>query len=88
VAHHMTMHGRHRSSTMPLLSGADANVTPVSWTYNHICRVVDGIVAEHCALLAQRYNATGARQTTSALPRASVETMRLFSNPDFSWPTP
>jgi hypothetical protein len=45
-------------------------------------------LVEHCALLAQRYNATGARQTTSALPRASVETMRLFSNPDFSWPTP
>src|SRR6476659_7662588 len=49
VAHHMTMHGRHRSSTMPLLSGADANDTPVSWTYIHIWRVVDGIVVEHWA---------------------------------------
>src|SRR6476660_4700573 len=36
VAHHMTMHGRHRSSTMPLLSGADVTNLPVSWTYIHI----------------------------------------------------
>ena len=49
VAHHMTMHGRHRSSTMPLLSGADVTNLPVSWTYIHIWRVADGVVVEHWA---------------------------------------
>lgn len=49
VAHHMTMHGRHRASTMPLLSGAEVTGTDVSWTYIHIWRVVDGKVVEHWA---------------------------------------
>ena len=46
---HMTMHGRHRASTMPLLAGTEATDEPVAWTYIHIWRVVDGIVVEHWA---------------------------------------
>jgi len=49
VAHHMTLHGHHRASTMPLLSGVAAKGSEVSWTYIHIWRVVDGKVVEHWA---------------------------------------
>lgn len=49
VAHHMTMYGRHRASTMSLLSDAKANGVKVSWAYMHIWRVVDGWVIEHWA---------------------------------------
>jgi predicted ester cyclase len=49
VSHHMTMRGRHRASTMPLLTGVKANGIEVSWTYIHIWRVVDGMVVEHWA---------------------------------------
>jgi predicted ester cyclase len=48
VVDHMTMHGRHQASTMPLLAGTEATA-PVAWTYIHIWRVVDGIVVEHWA---------------------------------------
>ncbi len=49
VAHHMTLHGRHRASTMPLLSGVEPHGQEASWTYIHIWRVVDGQVVEHWA---------------------------------------
>ncbi len=49
VVDHMTMHGRHQASTMPLLAGTEATGAPVAWTYIHIWRVVDGIVVEHWA---------------------------------------
>jgi lactoylglutathione lyase len=49
VAHHMTMHGHHRASTMPLLDGTEPAGTDVSWTYIHIWRVVDGQIVEHSA---------------------------------------
>jgi predicted ester cyclase len=49
VAHHMTMRGVHRASTMPLLSGADVTGTEIEWTYIHIWRVVDGQIVEHWA---------------------------------------
>jgi predicted ester cyclase len=49
VVDHMTMHGRHQASTMPLLAGTEATAAPVAWTYIHIWRVVDGIVVEHWA---------------------------------------
>jgi predicted ester cyclase len=49
VTHHMTINGRHRASTMPLLAGTKATDEPVAWTYIHIWRVVDGIVVEHWA---------------------------------------
>lgn len=49
VVDHMTMHGRHQVSTMPLLAGTEATTAPVAWTFIHIWRVVDGIVVEHWA---------------------------------------
>jgi lactoylglutathione lyase len=49
VAHHMTIHGHHQASTMPLLSGAEVTGTDVTWTYIHIWRVVGGRVVEHWA---------------------------------------
>lgn len=49
VAHHMSIHGRHQASTMPLLAGVEAGGTDVAWTYVHIWRVVDGQVVEHWA---------------------------------------
>ena len=49
VAHHMTIHGRHRASTMPLLTGTEATGQEVAWTFIHIWRVVDGQVVEHWA---------------------------------------
>ena len=49
VAHHMTVRGRHRASTMPLLAGVTVDDINVSWTYIHIWRVVDGMVIEHWA---------------------------------------
>jgi predicted ester cyclase len=49
VAHHMTIHGRHHASTMPLLSGLTANGADLDWTYIHIWRVVEGQVVEHWA---------------------------------------
>jgi predicted ester cyclase len=49
VVDHMTIHGRHRASTMGLLAGTHATGAPVAWTYIHIWRVVDGMVVEHWA---------------------------------------
>jgi lactoylglutathione lyase len=49
VAHHMTIHGHHQASTMPLLAGAEVTGTDVTWTYIHIWRVVGGRVVEHWA---------------------------------------
>jgi lactoylglutathione lyase len=49
VAQHLTLHGTHRGSTMPLLAGTEASGRPVTWTFIHIWRVVDGIIVEHWA---------------------------------------
>jgi predicted ester cyclase len=49
VAHHMTMTGTHRASTMPLLSGLRVSGAPVAWTYIHIWKVAGGQVIEHWA---------------------------------------
>ena len=49
VVDHMTIHGRHRASTMGLLAGCEATGDRVAWTYIHIWRVVDGMVVEHWA---------------------------------------
>ncbi len=49
VAHHMTLHGHHQASTMPLLRGVKVTGRDVAWTYVHIWRVVDGQVVEHWA---------------------------------------
>lgn len=49
VAHHMTMRGVHRASTMPLLSGAEVTGAEIEWTYMHIWRVAGGRIVEHWA---------------------------------------
>ena len=49
VAQHLTMHGIHRASTMPLLAGASVSGRPAAWTFIHIWRVADGMVVEHWA---------------------------------------
>jgi len=49
VAVHLTLHGRHRASTMPLLSGVPVTDRPVAWAFVHLFRVVDGKIAEHWA---------------------------------------
>jgi predicted ester cyclase len=49
VSHHMTMHGRHRASTMALLQGTPVSNVEVAWTFMHLWRVVDGQIVEHWA---------------------------------------
>ncbi len=49
VAQHLTLHGTHRASTMPLLADAPPSNRPVSWTFIHLWRVADGKVVEHWA---------------------------------------
>ena len=49
VAQHLTLHGVHKSSTMPLLSDAPASGRPITWTFIHIWRVADGMIVEHWA---------------------------------------
>jgi lactoylglutathione lyase len=49
VAQHLTLHGAHRASTMPLLSDAPVSGRPTAWTFIHIWRVADGIIVEHWA---------------------------------------
>lgn len=49
AAHHMTIHGTHLASTMPLLAGVPVTGRPVAWTYMHLWRVADGQIVEHWA---------------------------------------
>jgi predicted ester cyclase len=49
VAQHLTLHGTHRGSTMPLLAGATVSGRPTAWTFIHIWRVADGMIVEHWA---------------------------------------
>jgi predicted ester cyclase len=49
VAQHLTLHGTHRASTMPLLASATVSGRPVAWTFIHIWRVADGLIVEHWA---------------------------------------
>jgi lactoylglutathione lyase len=46
---HMTMHGVHEASTMPLLDGVAVSGRDVAWRYIHIFRVANGQLAEHWA---------------------------------------
>jgi len=46
---HMTMHGVHEASTMPLLTGVPVSGREVTWRYIHIFRVANGQLAEHWA---------------------------------------
>ncbi|MGY2703809.1 ester cyclase [Nocardioides sp. HB32] len=71
VAQHLTLHGTHRASTMPLLSGTEASGKRVTWTFIHLWRVADGMIVEHWAcrddmgLLVQARETSGDRQSTS-----------------------
>jgi predicted ester cyclase len=49
VVVHLTMHGRHVASTMPLLAGLPPTGDAVAWEFIHIWRVVDGSIVEHWA---------------------------------------
>jgi catechol 2,3-dioxygenase-like lactoylglutathione lyase family enzyme/predicted ester cyclase len=49
VAQHLTLHGTHRASTMPLLADAPVSGLPTTWTFIHLWRVADGMVVEHWA---------------------------------------
>ena len=49
VAQHLTLHGTHRASTMPLLAGTAVAGRPTAWTFIHVWRVADGMIVEHWA---------------------------------------
>jgi predicted ester cyclase len=49
AAQHLTVHGTHRGSTMPLLADSPVSGRPAAWTFIHIWRVVDGMIVEHWA---------------------------------------
>ncbi len=49
VAQHLTLHGIHKASTMPLLADAAVLGHPVAWKFVHIWRVADGVIVEHWA---------------------------------------
>jgi predicted ester cyclase len=49
VVVHLTMHGRHVASTMPLLAGLPPTGKAIAWDFIHIWRVADGSIVEHWA---------------------------------------
>jgi lactoylglutathione lyase len=49
VVQHVTLHGTHRASTMPLLDGTPVTGRPTAWRFIHIWRVADGLLVEHWA---------------------------------------
>ena len=49
VAQHLTLHGSHRASTMPLLADVPPSGRAAAWTFIHIWRVADGMIVEHWA---------------------------------------
>jgi predicted ester cyclase len=49
VAQHLTLHGTHNASTMPLLAGTPASGQPAAWKFIHIWRVADDVIVEHWA---------------------------------------
>jgi predicted ester cyclase len=49
VAQHITLHGTHRASTMPLLADTPASGRPTAWVFIHLWRVEDGMIVEHWA---------------------------------------
>jgi lactoylglutathione lyase len=49
VMQHLTLHGTHRASTMPLLADAPVSGRPTAWTFIHLWRVADGMIVEHWA---------------------------------------
>ncbi|MEY2397851.1 MAG: lactoylglutathione lyase [Actinomycetota bacterium] len=49
VAQHLTLHGTHRASTMPLLANTPVSGRATAWTFIHIWRVANGMIVEHWA---------------------------------------
>jgi predicted ester cyclase len=49
VVVHLTMHGHHVASSMPLLAGLLATANAITWDFIHIWRVADGSIVEHWA---------------------------------------
>jgi lactoylglutathione lyase len=49
VVQHVTAHGVHQASSMPLLEATKPTGVEVSWTFIHIWRVEDGQIVEHWA---------------------------------------
>lgn len=49
VAQHLTLHGTHHGSTMPLLTAVSPSGRAAAWTFIHIWRVADGKIVEHWA---------------------------------------
>ena len=49
VAQHLTLHGTHRDSTMPLLADTPVSGRSAAWTFIHLWRVEDGVIVEHWA---------------------------------------
>lgn len=49
VVVHLSLHGTHSASTMPLLAGTPVSGKEVTWRFIHIFRVSDGMIAEHWA---------------------------------------
>jgi predicted ester cyclase len=49
VAQHVSLHGTHRASSMPLLADVPATGRPAEWRFIHLWRVSDGMIVEHWA---------------------------------------
>jgi len=49
VAQHVTLHGTHRGSSMPLFADTPISGRATAWTFIHLWRVVDGVIVEHWA---------------------------------------
>ncbi len=49
VVQHVTLHGTHQASTMPLLVDVPVTGRTAAWTFIHIWRVVHGKIVEHWA---------------------------------------
>jgi lactoylglutathione lyase len=49
VVVHLTMHGRHVASTMPLLAELPPTGQTITWDFIHIWRVAGGSIVEHWA---------------------------------------
>ena len=49
ATHHVTLHGSHVGSSMPLLQGTSPTGRDISWTFVHVWRAEDGLLVEHWA---------------------------------------
>jgi len=49
VVQHVTVHGTHRGSSMPLLDAVPVSGRSATWRFIHIWRISGGMVVEHWA---------------------------------------